>query len=261
MKRWFYLAYGVAAWLAFLGVYAVLAAFVGGLWLPWTIDGPAVAAPPTAVLINLLLVAAFAAQHSIMARPAFKQVWTRWVPAPIERSTYVWLSNAVVVLLMWFWQPWPTVLWDIQSPAPRAVLWVLFAIGWLAVPAVSLMIHHFDLFGVRQVWLYFQQRPYVPLAFRTPFAYGWVRHPLYVAWALAFWATPTMTAGHLLFALSLTIYMVLASMVEERDLLRHFGESYQQYRQQVPRFLPLPRGRAHRPENSAGKPQTTASTP
>lgn len=243
MKRWIFLLYGVAMYLMFLAVYGYFAAFVGNLplpesILPRTIDAPATMPVAAAVAVNLLVVGLFAAQHSIMARPAFKRHWTRVVPQPIERSTYLLASNVVVLLIIALWQPIDAVIWDVQQPIARATLWVLFAIGWLAVPAVSLLINHFDLFGLRQVWLHFRGQEYTPLPFRTPLAYAHVRHPLYLAWALAFWATPTMTVGHLLFAGSLTVYMALAAMIEERDLIVHFGHAYQNYRQQVPMFVP-----------------------
>ena len=147
-------------------------------------------------------------------------------------------SNIVLVVLMAFWQPLPATLWGIMHPAGRVVMWVLFAAGWLMVPAVSYMINHFDLFGMRQVWLHLRGRRYESLPFRTPLLYAHVRHPLYLGWAMAFWATPTMTVGHALFALALTGYMVVATVFEERDLVGHFGETYEEYRRRVPRFFP-----------------------
>ena len=191
-----------------------------------------------AVAIDLILLALFAVQHSVMARPAFKRIWTRIVPHPIERSTYVLASNLVTVLLMWQWRGIDTVLWDVRQPVFRAAAWALFAIGWLLVPLVTLLIDHFDLFGTRQVWLHLQGRQYEPLPFRVPVLYKQVRHPLYIGWTIAFWATPTMTAGHLLFAVVLTGYMALAACIEERDLVSHFGEQYENYRRRVPMFVP-----------------------
>lgn len=239
MKRFLMLTYGVANYLMFLAVYAALAVFVGNfpIGLP-TIDAPATSPVAAAVAINLLLVGTFAAQHSIMARPAFKRVWTRIVPQPIERATYVLAANLVTVLLVWQWRPIGTVVWHVEQPLGRAALWGLFAAGWLAVPAVTLLLNHFDLFGLRQVWCHYQGRACKPLPFRAPLAYAHVRHPLYLGWALAFWATPTMTTGHLLFAASMTVYMALAAVVEERDLVDHFGREYRQYRQRVPMFIP-----------------------
>jgi methanethiol S-methyltransferase len=238
MKRWLFFLYGVFCHVLFLGTFAYMAAFVGDFLVPKTIDTPASGALGLAVVVDLLLLAAFAAQHSIMARPAFKEVWTRFVPKPIERSTYVFLSCLVTILLMWQWRSIDSVVWHVEMPALRAACWTLFALGWLMVPLVSLMIDHFDLFGTRQVWLYLRGREYKASAFRAPWFYKHVRHPLYIGWAISFWATPTMTVGHLLFAGVLTVYMGLAALVEERDLIAHFGKQYQHYRQTVPMFIP-----------------------
>lgn len=242
MKRIVFFTYGVFGHLMFLAVYAYLAGFVGSFMgiVPKSIDYPVNPDVPLAmaIAINLSLIILFGAQHSIMARPAFKAVWTRWVPRPIERSTYVHASNMVTILLMWLWQPIDVVVWNVTWQPARIALMVLFAAGWLLVPLVSLMINHFDLFGTRQVWLYFRGREYSSLPFRTPMLYLYVRHPLYIGWALAFWATPTMTLGHLLFASAMTGYMALAAQVEERDLVQHFGQEYETYRKQVPQFVP-----------------------
>lgn len=238
MNRWFALVYGVVCHVLFLITFAWLGAFVAGIEVLNSIDSPTDASPATAIAIDLGLLLVFAAQHSIMARPAFKRVWTRIVPKPIERSTYVLASCLVTALVIWQWRGIPIVIWDAQSPALRFALWGLFAAGWLLVPAVSLLINHFDLFGTRQTWLYFQAREYSSLPFRTPLAYAVVRHPLYVAWGIAFWAIPAMTAGHLLFALGMSVYMGLAAIVEERDLMAHFGRQYVEYRRRVPMFIP-----------------------
>jgi methanethiol S-methyltransferase len=238
MIRSIYLAYGVACYLMFLATYAWFAGFVGNWLVPKSIDSGPASSLLLAAAINLLLLALFGLQHSVMARPAFKNVWTRLIPQPIERSTYLLFSNLALIVLMVFWQSIDVVIWNVQHPLGWWLLTVLFIVGWLSVPTVSLMINHFDLFGLRQVWLYWQGQPYTPLPFRTPLAYGWVRHPLYIAWALAFWATPTMTLGHLLFASALTGYMVLASKIEERDLIAHFGQTYTDYRRRVPAFVP-----------------------
>jgi protein-S-isoprenylcysteine O-methyltransferase Ste14 len=238
MKRWAFLVYGVACHLLFLATYAYMAGFVGNFFVPRSINEPPGASVGWALLFDLLLLAVFAVQHSLMARQGFKAIWTRIVPRPIERSTYVLASCAVLALLMWLWQPIAIVIWDVQHPFGRPFLWGLFAAGWLMVPTVSMMINHFDLFGTRQVWLHFRSQPYAALPFRTPMLYRRVRHPLYIGWALAFWATPTMTAGHLLFAGVLTAYMALAAIVEERDLVAHYGRQYETYRQRVPMFVP-----------------------
>ncbi len=238
MKRLAFFVYGVACHLLFLATFVYMAGFVGNLLVPSSIDSASTASVSTAVLVNLLLLGLFAAQHSIMARPAFKKVWTRIVPQPIERSTYVLVSCLVTVVLMWQWRSIDILVWDVQTPALRAVIWGVFATGWLLIPAVSLLIDHFDLFGTRQVWLHLKGHDYTPLPFRTPLVYKHVRHPLYISWAIAFWATPTMTVGHLLFATVLSGYMVLAVFIEERDLVDHFGHQYEEYRRRVPKFIP-----------------------
>ncbi len=238
MKRWLFLVYGVAGHATFLATYAYMAGFVGNFLVPKTIDAPAGGHMAQAIAINLLLVGIFAVQHSVMARPDFKVLWTHLVPQPIERATYVWMANAVTILLMWQWRPIDALVWDVEQPVVRGMLWSLFAAGWLAVPLVSLLINHFDLFGTRQVWLYWRNKPYTELPFRTPGAYAHVRHPLYLGWGLSFWAIPTMTVGHLLFAASLTAYMMLAAIVEERDLVDHFGQTYKDYSRRVPMFVP-----------------------
>jgi methanethiol S-methyltransferase len=237
MTRWFYFIYGVGSHLMFLAVYAWLACFVGNFLVPKTIDSHPVNSLDGAV-INLLLVALFGLQHSVMARPGFKQRWTKIVPQPIERSTYVLLSNLVVIFLMWQWRGLDTLVWNVTQPIARGLLWGLFAAGWLLVPAVSLMISHFDLFGIRQVWLHLRGKPYTALAFRTPWLYSVVRHPLYIGWFLAFWATPTMSLGHLLLAGGMTVYILIAVQFEERDLIDYFGAAYKNYRRRVPMFIP-----------------------
>jgi protein-S-isoprenylcysteine O-methyltransferase Ste14 len=238
MIRWLFFVYGVACHLLFLGLFVYMAGFVGNLWVPKTIDSTVPGSTGEAILIDVLLLALFAAQHSVMARPAFKRVWTRIIPEPIERSTYVLVSCAVTILLMWQWRGIDQVIWNAQHPVLRGFLWGLFAIGWLLVPLATLLINHFDLFGTRQVWFYLRGRDYQSLPFRVPSLYKHVRHPLYIGWATAFWATPTMTAGHLLFAGVLTGYMGLAALIEERDLIAHFGQQYAEYRRLVPMFIP-----------------------
>jgi methanethiol S-methyltransferase len=250
MKRIIFFAYGVACHLMFLGTYAWLAGFVANVLVPKTIDAPAAdGSLGMAIAVDLLLLFVFVLQHSVMARPAFKRLWTKIVPTPIERSTYVLISCLVTGLLIWQWRPIPVVIWHVSNLFGWWLAVGMLAAGWLAVPAVSLMINHFDLFGTRQVWLYLQGKEYEPLPFRTPLAYAWVRHPLYVGWTLAFWMTPTMTAGHLLFAIVLTGYMALAALVEERDLMAFYGQTYHEYRRRVPMFIPgIARRRAPRTE-------------
>ncbi len=241
MKRVFVLAYGLASYVIFLGVFLYGVGFVGGFLTPTSldaaIDDPRPWAITQAALINLALVAAFGMQHSVMARPAFKRWLTRWVPEPIERSTYVLATNLVLGVLFWQWQPMGGTVWHVDAPWARVVIWCLFAKGWLTVLVTTCLINHFDLFGLRQVWLYFRGRPYTPLPFVTPGPYRLVRHPLYVGWLMAFWATPTMTVAHLLFALALTAYILMAIRWEERDLIA-FHRAYANYRQRVPMLIP-----------------------
>jgi len=251
MRRIAFFIYGVVGHLLFLGIYAWLALFLGGLILPKTIDAPVKDTFWTALAIDTGLMAVFALQHSVMARPSFKAVWTRIVPRPIERSTYVYASCAVTALLMWQWRPIDLVMWDIHNPVGRWLMWGLFAAGLLMVPAVSLLISHFDLFGTRQVWLHLQGKEYTSLPFRTPSIYSQIRHPLYVGWMISFWAIPTMTAGHMLFAAVMTAYMMIAVIFEERNLVEHFGAEYEEYRRRVPKYIPWARG---------GKPETEQPT-
>jgi protein-S-isoprenylcysteine O-methyltransferase Ste14 len=240
MKRIAFFAYGVACHVLFLAVYGWMCLFVGnfGFGLIPTIDAPSGGSIAAAVIVDALLIAAFGVPHTVMARPRFKNWWTRYVPAPIERSTYVLVSCLLMMLLLWQWLPIDFIVWDVQNPAGRWVLLTLFVIGWLAVPGVTLLINHFDLFGSRQVWLYLLGREYAPLPFREPMVYRYVRHPLYIGWMLAFWATPTMSAGHLLFAALNTAYMIAAIPFEERDLVAHFGEKYLDYRRRVGGLIP-----------------------
>lgn len=240
MKRYGFLLYGILCHLMFLGVFFYMAGFIGNILVPKGIDSPAEGSFGVALAVNTLLILAFVVPHSVMARPRFKKWWTQFVPKEIERSTYVLVSNLLMIFLMWQWRPLGGVVWDVQSEVGRGILYGLFAVGWLMVPLVSLLINHFDLFGTRQVWLYFKGKEYTPLPFRTPVIYKKLRHPLYVGWMIAFWATPTMTIAHLLFAVMTTAYMILAIPHEERDLVDHIGEHYSEYRKRVPALIPMP---------------------
>jgi protein-S-isoprenylcysteine O-methyltransferase Ste14 len=233
--------YGAASYALFLGVFVYAIGFVGGVGVPKSIDGPPTLPTSLALTIDLLLLALFAAQHSIMARPAFKRWWMRIVPPAAERSTYVLFTCAALILLFWQWEPLGGMIWQTESPVWRGVLWGLCACGWLLVLATTFLINHFDLFGLRQVWLHLRGRPYTPLRFVTPGPYRLVRHPLYVGWLLAFWCTPTMTATHLVFALATTAYILIAIRLEERDLLTYHGRDYAEYRRRVPMLIPIPR--------------------
>lgn len=255
MKRYLTVGYGAAAYLLFLAVFLYLVAFVGNFWVPRTVDHGVSAPIGQAVLVNMLLLGLFGLQHSVMARPGFKARWTRLVPPPIERSTYVMLSNAVLVLLYWQWRTMPAVIWDVELPAGRLALWTLFGLGWVIALASTFMINHFDLFGLRQVYLAARAKPYTDLEFHVRFFYRLVRHPLMLGFIIAFWAAPTMTAGHLLFSIVMTGYILVATRIEERDLVAALGDDYRNYRREVPALLPLgrrPRGGPSRPADAPG---------
>ena len=259
ISRVFIFVYGLLCYLMFLGVFLYALAFVGGLPVPRTIDGPAVGAGPwpLALAVNLSLVLAFGLQHSIMARPTFKRWWARFVPDPAERSTYVLMSNLCLIALFVLWQPLSAVAWDVRHPLGRAALWALFGAGWSLVLVTTLLINHFDLFGLRQVWLHLRGREYAAPGFVTPAFYRQVRHPLYVGWLMAFWATPTMTVGHLLFAVGTSAYIFVAISFEERNLLEAYGEAYRAYRERTPMLIPrLP---ARRSKREAGAGAATAA--
>lgn len=194
-----------------------------------------------AIVINLALIALFGVQHTVMARSKFKKAWTRIVPWHLERSTYVLLTSLILILTFWLWQPITTSVWSVENTAGRYVLWALFAIGWAVVLVSTFLINHFDLFGLRQVWLHFRQRDEKPIPFKTTGLYQFVRHPIYFGFVLAFWATPDMTLGHLVFALGMSLYIVIVIVHEERDLHFHFGEKYREYSKQVPMLIPFPR--------------------
>ena len=189
--------------------------------------------------IDVLLLGIFAVQHSVMARPWFKRAWTRIVPEPAERSTYVLFSSLALIALFAFWQPLGGTVWNIENPTARLVMYQLFGLGFGVVLIATFLINHFDLFGLRQVWLYLIGKPYTQLSFGTPLFYKYVRHPLYVGWMMAFWFTPTMTGAHLLFAILTTAYMLAAIRWEEHDLIEVFGEKYARYRESVPMFIPI----------------------
>lgn len=239
MKKTIFLLYGVVSYLLFFGTFLYAFGFVGNLFVPKSIDGAPQVSLFNAILINGGLLLLFALQHSIMARPAFKKWWTKFVPEPIERSTYVLLSSLCLLLLVWQWQPMGGFIWVVKSAWGEGMLTALFVIGWLIVFLSTCMINHFDLFGLRQVWFYFTGKKYEPLRFRVPFFYRYVRHPLYFGWLIAFWATPVMSAAHLLFALLTTGYIFTAIIFEEKDLVSNFGNRYSEYKKQVPMILPV----------------------
>jgi protein-S-isoprenylcysteine O-methyltransferase Ste14 len=230
--------YGLITYGIFLVTFLYAVGFLGNVIVPKSIDSARQESLVVALLVNLLLLTVFAVQHSGMARPRFKTWWTRIVPKPVERSTYVLLTSVALILLFWAWQPMGGVVWDVQGTPLAALAMSLFVFGWLLVLVSTFLINHFDLFGLRQVWLYLRGEEYTPLGFVTPGPYKWIRHPLYVGWFLAFWATPTMTAAHLVFALATTAYILVAIRFEERDLIDAHGAPYAEYRKRVPMLVP-----------------------
>lgn len=237
MKRVFSFVYGVACYAVFFGSFLYAIGFIGNLLVSKSIDSVPQAPLAQALVINLCLLAIFAVQHSVMARPAFKRWWTQFVPEPVERSTYVLFSSLALILLFYLWEPIGGVIWDVRNPVGQAALYAAYAFGWVLLLVSTFLLNHFDLFGLRQVWLYLRGKPHTPLQFKTPWLYKYVRHPLYLGWLFIFWATPTMTVAHLVFALATTAYIFLAIPLEERDLMRFLPE-YAAYRKRVPMIIP-----------------------
>ena len=243
MSRLLVFVYGVISYSVFLVSYLYAVGFVGNFMVPKSLDSAPTAPLGTALLINLGLLGLFAVQHSVMARPAFKRQLLRLIPQATERSTYVLVSSLALILLFWQWSPLGGVLWDVQDSTARAMLYGLFGSGFLLVLVATLLINHFDLFGLRQVWLNLRGREYTSLNFVTPGPYRLIRHPLYLGWLFAFWATPTMTVTHLLFAVMTTAYIFVAIQLEERDLIEAHPQ-YAEYKRRVPMMIPMPTKRA-----------------
>ena len=237
-KRIGFFAYGLICYAIFFATFLYAIGFIGNFVVPRTLDGNPAAPLTTSLAIDLGLLALFAVQHSVMARPWFKSAWTRIVPSELERSTYVLFSSAALILMFWQWRPLGGLVWSVENPAGVVALRALFAFGWTLVLVSTFLINHFDLFGLRQVWLQLLGKPYTSLKFGTPGPYKLVRHPLYVGWFFAFWMTPVMTFTHLLFAVMTTAYILVAIQFEERDLVRSHGE-YANYRKRVPMLIPF----------------------
>lgn len=237
MKRLTTLAYGIICYVVFFATFLYAIGFIGNLIVPKSIDSVPTVSLGTALFINTLLLAVFAVQHSVMARPFFKRAWTRIVPEAVERSTYVLFSSLALILLFALWQPMGGIIWDLQGSAARMAIHIAYAFGWALVLYSTFAIDHFDLFGLRQVWCYARGVAFVPTTFRQPWLYRVVRHPLYVGWFFVFWATPTMTVAHLFFAIATTVYTLIAIQFEERDL-EDMHPEYVDYRKRVPALIP-----------------------
>ena len=241
IKRVLFFAYGVVAYVIFLCTFLYAIAFVGGFAVPTRLDGTPSGPLALSLAIDAGLLTIFAVQHSVMARRWFKQRWTRIVPWPIERSTFTLFASVALGFLCWQWRALGGVVWSVQQPAARLAIWIIFAFGWAQVLVMTFLINHFDLFGLRQVWLFLRGVPYTKVQFATPAPYRFVRHPLYLGFLIAFWSTPHMTLAHLVFAVATTAYIVVAIQFEERDLVHEYGPEYEEYRRSVPMLLPVGR--------------------
>lgn len=240
MKRSLVLLFGVLSYVVFFFTFLYQIGFVEGMVVPKAMNNGAAVSVAQAVVINLVLLSLFAIQHTIMARLVFKRWWTKIVPKPIERSVYVLLASLLLLLMNWQWGPLPKHIWHVQGSGGRMALYAVSFAGWGLVLYATFLINHFDLFGLRQVWLYFKGCEYTEVEFKETVLYSWVRHPIMLGFIIAFWATPDMTQGHLLFAAVTTAYILVGIQVEERTLLAIHGEDYQRYRERVSMIIPMP---------------------
>ena len=241
MGRMFAFLYGVVSYLIFFITFLYAIGFVGNFAVPKSIDMGIETSLPAALAINVTLLGLFAMQHNVMARPWFKKWWTRFVPHAIERSTFVLLASLLLLLLYWQWRPMPGVVWNVENTIGSSIFQALFWIGWLTVLHSTFMINHFDLFGLRQVFIQLRGQTYTPLVFKKSGLYKLVRHPLMLGFIIAFWATPTMSYGHLLFATVTTVWILISIQLEERDLVRFHGKEYENYRKETSMLLPIPK--------------------
>jgi len=230
--------YGLICYVIFLGSFLYAIGFVGDLVVPKTIDSGSSGPFPEALAVDIVLLGIFAVQHSVMARPGFKAVWTCIVPRSVERSTYVLVSSLLLALICWKWQAIPAVVWQVTSPVISVLLRACFAIGWLILLLSTFMINHFDLFGLRQVYLRMRGVDYTPLSFKQRAFYNFVRHPIMLGFIIAFWAAPHMSVGHLVFSIATTGYILVGIFFEERDLMKYHGVEYGAYRARVPMLFP-----------------------
>ena len=231
--------YGIVCYLISLVTLVYAVGFLTNISVSKSLDSPTQGSLLTALLVDGILLGVFALQHSVMARQSFKVWWTKLISQPIERSTYVLFSSLALIFVFWQWQPIGITLWTIDNVVGQIIIYLLFALGWIIVLVSTFLINHFDLFGLRQVYLYFQGKEYTHLPFKTPVLYNSVRHPLYVGWLFVVWMTPNMTVAHFFFALMTTIYILIAVKLEEKDLVTIHGETYQTYRRNVPMLIPF----------------------
>lgn len=250
MKRLLVLLYGVIVYCLFFGTFLYMIGFVENLFVPKSMDGTPQVPLGIALLTNAALLMLFALQHSIMARPAFKRWWTQFVPQSIERSTFVLFTCICLVTMVYFWQPIGGVIWSVENDVLAGALTGVSLLGFGIVLVATFMINHFDLFGLRQVWLYFRGEKYQQVKFRLPFFYRYVRHPLYLGFLIAFWAAPVMTVTHFLFAVLTTGYILTAIQLEERDLITLYGDHYRKYKKWAPMLIPFTKGKM--PQQQAG---------